>query len=144
MCSFVYHSSAFVFVSINKTLHEYKISVRFHILSFMSIFGLECSNNTRPIDDKIYFHCILFLWSLYEIIFAMKIEALLKKSKITYTFGINFVCSQVHSINIVGTDILRFSLFYITSWNVRLLFAWKISKRFWMNICSPFVENKSI
>lgn len=114
MCSFVYHSSAFVFVSINQTLHEYKISVRFHILSFISIFGLECSNNTRPIDDKIYFHCILFLWSLYEIIFAMKIEALLKKSKITYTFGINFVCSQVHSIKVLVqiVDSTFFSVLY--------------------------------
>lgn len=92
MCSFVYYLLVFVFVFINKILYEYKIFVCFYILFFMFIFGLECSNNMWFIDDKIYFYCILFLWSLYEIIFVMKIEVFLKKFKIIYIFGINFVC----------------------------------------------------
>lgn len=79
-------------IEINIKVDEYKIFVCFYILFFMFIFGLECSNNMWFIDDKIYFYCILFLWSLYEIIFVMKIEVFLKKFKIIYIFGINFVC----------------------------------------------------
>ena len=87
MCSVAYHSSAFVFIFINKTLHEYEISAPLHILSLMSIFGLECGNNTRAIDEII------------STAFCFCYENRNTFNKIqNYTFGINFVRSQVHAI----------------------------------------------